>query len=72
MTGFEKGSQWEGNYCNNVHRTLWMDSSCLFVFFFFFAASESVVETGVFLDAFLLLLSFKWNTPLGRRAHKDG
>ena len=67
MIGFEKGSQCEGSYCNNVDRTLWMDSSC----FVFFAASESVVEIGVFHDAFPLLISFTWNIPLGRSAHKE-
>ena len=68
MIGFEKGSQCEGNYCNNVDRTLWMDLSC---FFFFFAASESVVAIGVFHDTSPLLISFRWNTPLGRSARKE-
>ena len=73
MIGFEKGSQCEGNYCNDVDPALWMDSSyILFVCLFcFFAASESVVETGVFHDAFLLPISFRWNTPLGRSARKE-
>ena len=43
---------------------------CLFVLVFF-AASESVVEAGVFHDAFPLLISFRWNTPLGRSARKE-
>ena len=69
MIGFETGSQCEGNYCNTVDRTLWMDSSCLC--FCVFAASESVVEIDVFHDAFPLLMSFRWNTPLGRSARKE-
>ena len=38
----------------------------------FFAASESVVEIGVFHDAVPLLISFRWNTPLGGSARKAG
>ena len=41
------------------------------VFLFFFAASESVVAIGVFHDTSPLLISFRWNTPLGRSARKE-
>ena len=48
----------------------WIHHVFVYVFVFF-AASESVVEIGVFHDAFPLLVSFRWNTPLGRSARKE-
>ena len=42
-----------------------------FVCLFVFAASESVVAIGVFHDTSPLLISFRWNTPLGRSARKE-